>query len=293
MPDFIISTDSCCDIYKSKLRAANVSVLPMSYIHNGEIVADTLDSDSEYAGFYNFLRAGNMPTTTQLNVVELTEYFEKLLNVNKGDIVHINLSSGLSGTYQNACAVAKDLETRYPGRKIYNVDSLGATVGQALVVDAAVKCRQDGMSAAETYEYAQKCAANSHYAIMANDLFHLRRGGRVSAASAVIGTLLQIKPILNFTPDGKLAVIDKVKGLTKALNTMVKLTRKTAVNIENQTIYIAHADAYENAMELKSLIQDIVPVSVTIGYIGPIIGTHTGPGALGIVCLGAEREKHK
>lgn len=291
MQNVILSTDSCCDIYKKELKEKNVNYISLKYIHNGTEYADEFTQDSDYSNFYNFLRSGNLPTTTQLNTFETAEYFEKLLNTNNGELVHITLSSGLSGTFNNAVAAAREVEQKLPGRKIYVIDSRGATLGQMLLVDRAIKMRLEGKTAKEIFDDIQSVAPRVHHLIMANDLFHLKRGGRVSAVSAIVGTILQIKPIIVMTSEGKLLPVEKMKGITKAFHHMVKNCKKDAEDVMNQTLYIAHADCPELAADLKAMVQEEIPVPVKIGYIGPIIGTHTGPGTVGLVFIGCKKPK--
>lgn len=290
MSTFVLSTDSCCDCYKKDLDRYDVKYISLAYIHNGEEHRDNCNSDRDYREFYEFIRGGNLPTTTQLNVMEMEEYLEHLVETTEGDIVHITLSSGLSGTYNNAVAAAKELMERNPERKIYIVDSLGATQVQNWLVDRGIADRTKGLSALETYEDLCSCAPRLNVIILPRDLFHLYRGGRVSRASAVVGSMLQIKPLIEFTKSGKLKVTGKVSGWTKGMRSMVKFALKNAENVERDGVYIAHADAYEDSCEIKAMLQEEASADVKIGWIGPIIGTHTGPGTVGLIVLGKERE---
>jgi DegV family protein with EDD domain len=285
---FIISSDSCCDSFKSYLKANNAFYLPMSYIINDVPYFDDFDSAEQYRNFYDGLRSGKMPKTAQANTFETAEYFEKLLNENDGDIVHLALSSGLSNTAINAEAAAKEVMQKYPDRKVYAIDSLSATQGQMYLVDRALEMREAGMSAEQTAEELKLIARRLHHFVLVKDLFHLKRGGRVSSAAAMIGTVLNIRPILIINHKGQLVVINKEKGVTKSLKYLTKSLNK---NIKEGEIraYIAHADDIETAEDLKNMLIEEGITDVKIGYIGPVIGSHTGPGAIGLVFEGEKR----
>lgn len=288
--NFILSSDSCCDCFKSELANNNVHYVPLAYIHNGETYYDNVDSERDYRDFYSFIRGGNLPSTTQLNVVELEEYFEKLLSEEEGDLVHLTLSSGLSGTYDNAVAAAAEVMKKHPDRQVFIVDSLSATQVQNYILDRMIKDRVKGMTAEETYKDAVALTKRMNVYVLPRDLFHLHRGGRVNRATAIVGSMLQIKPIIQFNKVGKLVVTSKVNGWTRGLRYLAKAVLRGATDLQNDEVWIAHADAHEDACELKTIIQEYANVSVRTGWIGPIIGTHTGPGTIGLIFVGKERD---
>ncbi|HEY8423840.1 MAG TPA: DegV family protein [Clostridia bacterium] len=279
---FILSTDSCCDHLKSDLKKYNIKYIPMAYIIDDVEYRDNYDSFQEYKDFYDLLRAGKVSKTTQLSPFETAEYFEKLLQ-EEGDIVHISLSGGLSATASNAQMAAKEVMEKYPGRKIYAIDSKGATQGQRYVLDMARRLRDQGKSAEEVAEYLQGLVDRVHHWIFAKDLFHLKRGGRISPAVAVVGTVLGIRPIIIINHKGQLVPFDKERGVAKTLKYAVNAIKKYAKK-DATLAYIAHADDLETAETLKNMILEETWIKeVEIGYIGPVIGSHTGPGTVGLV----------
>ena len=290
MSNFILSSDSACDKYTYELAKNNVHCIPLAYIHNGEEIKVLPDSENVHREFYQFIRNGNLPTTTQINLMEHEEYFTELLRAHEGDLVHLTLSSGLSGTYHNAVNAARNVMEQFPDRKIYIVDSLGATQPQNCVLDRLIAMRDNGMSAEQAATEAQAFARCVNTMILPRDLLHLHRGGRVSKAAAVIGSMLKIKPLIVFDAEGRLKTVDKVNGWTKAMRALVKYAVKNIVDPQKNAIYISHADAYEDAQELKAMLKEELDVTVKIGYIGPVIGAHTGPGALGMTVVGKERQ---
>ncbi|NLC16267.1 MAG: DegV family protein [Clostridiales bacterium] len=285
---FIISTDSCCDAFKGDLAQKNVYYIPMAYIIDEVEYRDTYDSEAEYKAFYDKLRAGKMSTTTQLNVTETAEYFEDLLTKGQGDIIHITLSSGLSTTCENAKTAAKEVMEKHKDRNIYIIDSKGATLGQMLLVDAAVQLRETGKGAQEAADYLNGLVERVQHFVTIKNLFHLRRGGRLSSTSALVGSILGIRPLIAVNHMGELVVIGKERGQNKALDALVN--RYVNDKAPNATIvYIAHADDLATAQELKAKLAQAGATDIRIGYIGPIIGSHTGPGAVAIMFEGRKR----
>jgi DegV family protein with EDD domain len=263
----------------------------MAYIIDDVEYRDHYDSDQEYRDFYGVLRSGKMSKTTQLSPFETAEYFEKLIKEEKGDIVHIALSGGLSNTAVNAQLAAKEVMEKYPDRKIYAIDSKAATQGQRYILDVARQLRDEGKSAQETAQYLEEVIERLHHFIFAKDLFHLKRGGRVSPAVAMVGSVLGIRPIIIINHKGQLVPFDKERGATKTLKYAVNAFKEYAKKDVSKA-YIAHADDIETAQELKNmLLEENLVKEVKIGYIGPIIGTHTGPGTIGLVFEGEKRIK--
>ncbi len=286
---FILSSDSCCDCHKSELKKHNIKYIPMAYIIDDVEYRDHYDSDQEYKDFYEILRSGKMSKTAQLSPFETAEYFEKLIKEEKGDIVHIALSGGLSNTAANAKLAAKEVMEKYPDRKVYAIDSKAATQGQRYVLDVARQLRDEGKSAQETAEHLEKIIDTLHHFIFAKDLFHLKRGGRISPAVAMVGTVLGIRPIIIINHRGQLVPFDKERGMAKTLRYAVNALKKYGKKDVSKA-YIAHADDLETAQELQNmLLEKNLVKEVKIGYIGPIIGTHTGPGTVGLVFEGEKR----
>lgn len=277
---FVLSTDTSCDIYREDLNKRGIEYRPLVYTIDGVEYFDEFTRDEEYKGFYDRIREGKMPTTSQINIMEHEEFFESLLNKYDGDLVHITLSSGLSSTYASACSAAKSVSER-TGRNVYVVDSLGATVATRQIVDKAQELRDGGASAAEAVEALADFAMHIHTWFMPVDLMHLKRGGRVSGPAAYIGTALNIKPVLYINKVGGLSVVQKKIGATKGIATMLDLFKRDATDKPHK-VYIPNADS-EYAEDVKSKAQAIRPdCDVEIGWIGPVIGAHTGCGAVGV-----------
>ena len=241
---------------------------------------DEFAKDEDYKGFYDQIRAGKMPTTSQINIVEHEEFFETLLDKYEGDIVHVTLSSGLSSTYASACKAAENVNEKH-GNRVYVVDSLGATIATRHVVDEAQRLRDGGVCAADAAEQLKQFTYKLQTWFMPTDLMHLKRGGRVSGPSAYIGTALNIKPIINFDKYGALAVVQKKMGAGKGIAAMVEAFKKLSAAVPHK-VYIASADS-EFAEELLQKAKAVRPdCQFEIGWIGPVIGAHTGCNAVGI-----------
>lgn len=278
---FTLSTDTSCDIFRNELKAAGVEYRPLVYTIDDVPYFDEFTADADYKAFYDLIRAGKMPTTSQINIAEHEEFFNMLCDKYDGEIVHITLSSGLSSTYESACAAAKTVNARYGCDRIYVVDSLGATITVRHVVEEAIRLRDAGVCAADAAKRLAGFTAHLHTWFMPTDLMHLRRGGRVSGASAVLGTALNIKPILTINDVGGLSVVQKVIGVGKGIKLMASKVAKNAASASHK-IYVASADS-NFAQELLDAVKAARPdCEAEIGWIGPVIGAHTGCGAAGV-----------
>ncbi len=287
---FTLSTDTSCDIFRDELKARGIEYRPLVYTIDDVPYFDELARDADYKAFYDQIRAGKMPTTSQINVAEHEEFFDGLCDKYDGDIVHVTLSSGLSSTYESACKAAEAVNARQGRTRVYIVDSLGATIATRHVVDEAERLRDLGMSAAEAVVAVNDFIKHMQTWFMPYDLMHLKRGGRVSGASAVIGTALRIKPILLINKDGGLSVMQKELGATKGLNAMTDIFKKRVAKATHK-VYIASADS-DLAETLKEKIKAVRPdCEVVIGWIGPVIGAHTGCNAVGVSFLSDDIRK--
>ena len=289
---FTLSTDTSCDIFRNELKARGIEYRPLVYTIDDVPHFDECTTDADYKAFYDQIRAGKMPTTSQINVVEHEEYFTELCEKHDGDIVHLTLSSGLSSTYESACLAASNVNEKY-GKRVYVVDSKGATVVQRIVVDEAERLRDGGASAEETVRLLEDFIAHVHVWFMTTDLMHLKRGGRVSGASAVIGTALNIKPILIINKNGGLSVVAKKIGVAKGMNYMLDMFNKYQADCTTKAkVYIPSADS-EYADEMKQKLKTARPdCDVEIGWVGPVIGAHTGPNMVG-VCLLSDKVREQ
>ena len=290
MRDYIIVTDATSDIPNEMANELNVKVVPMSFSlgeKNYNHYPDYRELDIKT--FYDKQRAGQTSLTTQINVAVYLDFFEKIIKSDK-DLLYISFSSALSSTYQSSVLAAKELNEKYPDFKIITIDSKAATLGETLLVKLAAQKKSEGMN----IEDLSKWVADNHLKVChyftVDDLNHLKRGGRMTAMTAFIGTALDIKPILHVNDEGKLIPLDKVRGRKKALKVLFNYLAELSENLEEQTVFIGHGDCIEDARYLESLIKEAYKVKeVIIHPIGPIIGSHTGPGAITLFFLGKHR----
>ncbi|MDE6293536.1 MAG: DegV family protein [Clostridiales bacterium] len=279
---FILSTDRSCDIFCGDLDRRGIKQLSQIFTIDEVAHVDDYDSNEDYTGFYDLIRAGKMPTTSQINIAEHEEFFEKVLSENEGDLLHITLSSGLSATYQSALTAAENVNAKLGQKRVYVLDSLAATSVQRLVVDEAERLRNEGLSAAEALEKMNFFTRHVNVRFMPTDLMHLKRGGRVSGPSAYIGTALRIKPILCIDKEGGLTVVAKKIGASAGIAYMADYFKKRNTP-STKKVYIPTADNWELAEELKAKLLEIRPdCDVEIGWVGPVIGAHTGAGMVGV-----------
>ncbi len=282
---FVLSSDRSCDIYCGEMTARGIEYISQVFTIDEVPHVDDFATDDEIKVFYDQIRAGKMPTTSQINIVEHEEFFETLLDKYEGDIVHVTLSSGLSSTYASACKAAENVNEKH-GKRVYVVDSLGATIATRHVVDEAQRLRDGGVCAADAAEQLKQFTYKLQTWFMPTDLMHLKRGGRVSGASAVIGTALNIKPILVINKTGGLSVVQKKIGVSKGMGYMADMFKKYNADCTTKArVYIPSADS-EYAEQMKQKILEIRPdCEVVIGWVGPVIGAHTGAGMVGVCFL--------
>lgn len=286
---YYVTTDATCDLNKSEYRD-NFAVIPMAYLLNGEEYG--IDKDLSCHEFYEIMRGGAMPTTSLITTYFAKECLSPILKEGY-DILHICFASALSGSYQNLLVAQQELREDFPDRKIYLIDSKCACAGEGLLVHYALKAREDGMSIDENYEYTTSLVQHIGHYFTVDDLNHLYRGGRVSKASAVMGTMLKIKPLLYSNTEGKLVPIDKVISRKKAL---VSLADKVAERIQKDadTIFIAHGDCPEDCDFAVAKIKEKTGVeNVVISEIGPVIGSHSGPATIAVFFLTDNRIEAK
>ncbi len=287
MNNYVLLTDSCADLTPEHYASLDVEYISLELLIDGgePIYGDKLD----FAEFYQTLRQKGKVTTSAVSFERFLVFFEKYLSEGK-DVLYLGFSSGLSGTYNAAFVAAQELAEKYPERKILTVDTLCASRGQGLFVHLAAKKRLEGMGIEELYEWAKENRLHLCHWFTVDDLFFLKRGGRVSAATAVMGTMLSIKPILHVDHKGKLVNVSKARGRKASLDTLVENTKKTITEPEKQTMLICHGDCIEDAEYVANKLKSELNVAeVLIGYTGPVIGTHSGPGTLAVFYLGTER----
>ena len=287
MNDYIILTDSSCDLTLEQMEQMGVSSIDLEVIiDHGEPI---LNNDLDIKEFYKKLREKGSISTSAIAMERFLEFFEGYLK-DGIDILYLGFSSGLSGTYNAAFVAAQELSEKYPERKILTVDTLCASLGQGLFVYLATKEKAAGRSIDEVYEWAKEQRYHLCHWITVDDLFFLKRGGRVNAATAVMGTMLSIKPIIHVDFKGKLINVSKARGRKAALDTLIANMKATAIAPETQTVFICHGDCIEDAEYVSEKLKTELGVpEVMIGYTGAVIGAHSGPGTLAIFFLGTER----
>ncbi len=286
----LIITDSNCDLSAEYIKENNIHVIPFYFHLKGKEYEDNFGGSISYKEFYDKLRKGELFTTSQITPYKFEESFRKY--VSEGySIIYIGFSSALSETNNNAIMVRKAILEENKSVDITVIDSRSATLGQGLIVFYACEMLKQGKSKEDIVNWIEDNKLKVNHWFTVDSLKHLKRGGRISVASAVLGTLLEVKPILNVDNDGKLIAVKKVRGRKKSIRTLVEEFKDRVINPEEQTIFISHGDCLEDAEYLKSLVMSEVKVkNVVINYVGPIIGTHTGPGMLCVTFIGKDRE---
>ncbi len=285
---FIITTDTASDLPMSYYQENNLPYCQLSFVIDGEAYQN-FDSRMNSSQFYDAVRGGAMPVTQQVNPDQAMNMFEPLLQEGN-DILHIGFSSGLSGSYNSSVIAADELREKYPEATIITIDSLSASLGQGLLVHKALAMKNDGATMQEIADWVEENKLNVVHLVIADDLNHLHRGGRVSKASAVVGTALGIKPMIHVNDLGRLIAIEKVRGRKASL---IKLADKMADKIQgcdNVDAFISHADCLEEAEFVAEQVKLKTGCTCTmIDYIGPVIGSHTGPGTVGLFFIGNKR----
>lgn len=285
--EYVITTDSTVDLSKEFLNEKEITVLSLSYILDGVTYKDMGGLTGKE--FFDKLRNGSLPTTSQINPEEAKETFEQIVKEGK-DILHIAFSSGLSGTYNSCRIAAEDLMEEYPESKVIVIDSLCASMGEGLLLYKAIELKEEGKSLEELADWVEANKLHICHNVTVDDLFYLHRGGRISKATAVLGSMVKIKPIIHMDNEGKLVVIGKERGRKKSITNLVDRMEKQMGEYDNSTCMITHGDCEEDALYLKTLLEERFGVKkVIIHGIGSVIGSHTGPGVLAVFFMGAER----
>ena len=288
MSEYIIMTDSAVDLPKEYLiEELQVPYIPLSYIMDGVTYEDM--SGLSGKEFFDKIRAGSLPTTSQVNPEQAKKALEPYVKEEK-DILFIGFSSALSGTFNSIRMAAEELMEEYPERKIITVDSLCACLGEGLLVYKAVQLKRAGKSLEEVAKWTEENKLHICHNVAIDDLNHLHRGGRVSKTAAIMGTMIQIKPIIHMNDNGELQVIGKQRGRKKALQHIVNMAVEQSKGWENDIIMITHGDCEEDAQYVAKLVREKMGIeNILINCIGSVIGSHTGPGVVAVFCMGEKR----
>jgi len=291
MSNYKIITDSTCDLPPKIIKELGIHVIPMEYTLDGiNHFQDVYDHGEKTRAFYNHLKEGKKPTTSMINIERYMEIFSSYLDQDR-DVLHISFSSALSGSHNASRLATLELKERYPERIIRTVDSRAASIGQGLMVYHAAMMKEKGMDLTDLADWIEKNTGSVRHWFTVEDLQHLKRGGRIGAIQAHVGTALSIKPILTVDAEGKLLNAGKVMGRKKSLTELLNRMKEESVDSENQVIIIGHGDSREDAELLEKKIRQTLPVKdVILTYIGPIIGSHTGPGMVGLTFMGEKKE---
>ena len=290
MAEYRIITDSTTDLAPEMIRELGVQVAPLCYVMDGSTYHN-IPGGGEMSdqAFYQKLREGTMPTTTQINSEEFVALFTPVLEAGE-DILYIAFSSGLSGTCQSAHLAARELKDRFPERRVEVFDSLCASMGEGLLVYHAATRKNQGATMDEVLAWLKENVLHLCHWFTVDDLNHLKRGGRVSTATALVGTMLGIKPVLHVDDEGHLIPVSKVRGRKQSLDALVKKMEETAIDPQHQVVFLSHGDCLEDAQYVAKQVKEKLGVKeVKINFIGPVIGAHSGPGTVALFFLGSTR----
>ena len=290
MADFVIVTDATSYLTPALVEELGVIVLPMPFTVDGKDYFNYPDSrEMDPHVFYDLLRAEKQSTTAQLTTAVFIDAFSPFLEEGK-DVLYMAFSSALSGTYDSSRMAAEELRGKYPDRKILPVDTKAASMGQALMVYYAAQQKKAGKTIDETASYVEENRLKIAHWFTVDDLNHLKRGGRVSSAAALFGSLLGIKPVLHVDDEGRLIPMSKVRGRENALKALVDRMEETALNPKADMVFISHGDDPAAAARVEQMVKDRLGVPTVItGPIGPVIGSHSGPGTVALFFLASRR----
>ena len=290
MRDYVIITDSCCDLSADLAQELELEVVPLSLQMGGKTYRNWLDGrELSFPDFYRRIRAGEAATTSAVSVGDFEEIMRPILTGGR-DILCLCFSSALSTTNQSACIAAQTLSEEVPEGTVRVVDTLCASLGQGLLVYLCAQEKRRGASLEELTAYAEATRGKVCHWFTVDDLNHLKRGGRVSATAALFGTMLSIKPVLHVDDAGRLIPVSKTRGRKASLLALVDHMAQTAVDPANQTVFISHGDCLADAEFVADAIRTRLGVTdIRINYVGPVIGNHSGPGTVALFFLGSGR----
>ena len=290
---FKLTCDSTVDLPKSYLDERNIEFIALQFILNDETHEDDLGQTISYSDFYQKIREGAMPTTSQVNVQQYIDFFDPMLERGE-EVLHIGFSSGLSGSHGASMVARNELLEKYPEGQLLIIDSLAASSGHGMVLDMAADLRDKGVPIEEVFLQIERDKLKVHHWFFTTDLTHFKRGGRVSPAAAAIGGLLNICPLMNVSNEGKLTPREKVRGKKKVIEEMVKRMEQHAEGGTDYAgkVFISQSDCLADAQKVANLIEERFPniiKPIRIESVGTVIGSHTGPGTVALFFLGDER----
>ncbi len=285
--EYVLLTDSSSDLPLDIISKYDIKITQLDVtVDGGE---PTPNDKVDIADFYSLLRSGKMASTSAVSINTFKETIEPFLKDGK-DVLYIGFSSGLSSTYNWSKTAVDELSEKYPERKVFAVDTLAASLGEGMLVYLAALKKEAGATIEEVRDYVEDNKLNLCHWFTVDDLFFLKRGGRVSSTTALLGTMLSIKPVLHVDDEGKLINVSKARGRKAAITALLERMKQTAIDPANQTIFISHGDCLADAEMLADMIKKELGVKeVIIGYVGPVIGAHSGPGTLALFFLGEKR----
>lgn len=289
MSDYIIMTDSSCDLPAEVAEKLQIPALPLSTQISGKTYQNYIDgSGVDIRWFYAQLREKQPATTSAVNVQDFAAAMEKHLQSGR-DILYLGFSSALSSTYEAGAMAAAELAPKYPDRKIYTVDTLCASLGQGLLVYLTAQERKRGCTIEEARDFAERTKLHICHWFTVDDLFHLKRGGRVSAAVAVVGSMLGIKPVMHVDNGGRLINVEKVRGRRRSIERLAEKAEELGTELAGQTVFISHGDCIDDVRYLEERLHALGVKETLVNFVGPVIGAHSGPGTLAMFFVGRER----
>lgn len=290
MTDYVLFTDSCCDLPMALVEEMELLTEPLCVQMDDTSYHNYLDErEISYRDFYAKLPAARNLKTSAINHQAFIDAMEPILAQGR-DLLYLGFSSSLSSTYASGAMAAQELQEKYPERKIYAVDTLCASLGQGMLCYYAWLEKKTGKSIDEVRDFIEASKLHMCHWFTVDDLFHLKKGGRVSATTALLGSVLGIKPVMHMDNEGSLSLVGKARGRKASIKQIVQIMKESVIEPEKQVMFICHGDAREDAEYLAELVRSEVPVKdIIINYVGPVIGAHSGPGTLALFFFGTQR----
>ncbi|NFU30171.1 DegV family protein [Clostridium botulinum] len=292
MKEYIIMTDSCCDSPSEYIENNHIPYIPLTCNDEGKEYIDNFGQSLPYKQFYEAMIKGEIPKTSQPSPEAYYKVFKELIDKDK-DILYVCVSSGLSGTYNSANIAKNMILDEFRNARIEIVDVLTASLGQGIMVMKAMDMKKNGLTIDEVTSYLEENKLNLNSYMVVNDLIHLKRGGRISTAAALIGTVLNIKPILTLNDEGRVITVRKAKGRKVAIRKLAEIVIERIKNPEEEIVAISHGDSDLDAEKLRErILKEIKVKDIIINYVGPVVGTYGGPGSLNVFFMSDHRQNH-